>query len=190
MPCISRLVDAPTAGADRRGPGWRPTTAYWERLVAGLPEEDPRRAAVADGMRTLEREREIPGAAQGPARATKHVGVTDVVSLHHQVYPRLPNRLSRRDRLDRSTVCAEARPERTGRNVAFGCCRCRGATLGRPDRPSDRARPHHSLLAAPLGRSRRRGGVCHRPVCLQILRARRLVLLGPRCRCPAHDVSP
>ena len=57
-------------------------------------------------------------------------------------------------------------------------------------RPSDRARPHHSLLAAPLGRSRRRGGVCHRPVCLQILRARRLVLLGPRCRCPAHDVSP
>jgi hypothetical protein len=32
-------------------------------------------------------------------------------------------------------------------------------------------------------------GVCHRPVCLQILRARRLVLLGPRCRCPAHDVS-
>jgi len=41
----------------------------------------------------------------------------------------------------------------------------------------------------PLGRSRRRGGVCHRPVCLQILRARRLVLLGPRCRCPAHDVS-
>jgi hypothetical protein len=44
-------------------------------------------------------------------------------------------------------------------NVGFGCCRCRGATLGRPDRPSDRARPHHSLLAAPLGRSRRRGGV-------------------------------
>ncbi len=28
-----------------------------------------------------------------------------------------------------------------------------------------------------------------RAVCLQILRARRLVLLGPRCRCPAHDVS-
>ena len=31
--------------------------------------------------------------------------------------------------------------------------------------------------------------VCHRPICLQILRARRLVLLGPRCRCPTHDVS-
>ena len=28
------------------------------------------------------------------------------------------------------------------------------------------------------------------PFALQILRTRRLVLLGPRCRCPAHDVSP
>ena len=82
-------------------------------------------------------------------------------------------------------VRAEARAKGTGRNVAFGCCRGRGATLARPDRPSYRARPHHSLLAAPLGRSRRRGGVCHRPVCLQIRWARRLVLLGSRCRCPA-----
>ena len=30
---------------------------------------------------------------------------------------------------------------------------------------------------------------CHRAVCLQIRWARRLVLLGPRCRCPALDVS-
>src|SRR6516162_5795499 len=57
--------------------------------------------------------------SQGPARATKHIGVTDVVPLHYQVYPRLPDRLSCRDRLDRSAVRAEARPERTGRNVAF-----------------------------------------------------------------------
>ena len=28
--------------------------------------------------------------------------------------------------------------------------------LAAPDRPSHRAHPHHSLLAAPLGRSRRR----------------------------------
>ena len=61
--------------------------------------------------------------------------------------------------------------------------------LARPDRPSHRARPHHSLLAAPLGRSRRWGAVYHCTVCLQIRWARRLVLLGPRCRCPAHDVS-
>src|SRR3981189_634461 len=45
------------------------------------------------------------------------------------------------------------------------------------------------LTAAPLGRSRRRGGVCHLTVCLQIRWTRRLVLLDPRCRCPAHDVS-
>src|SRR5262249_44826562 len=128
-------------------------------------------------------------ASQEPARATKALGVTDVVPLHHQVYPRLRNRLSLRDRPDRSAVRAEARPERTGRNVAFGCCRCRRAALARPNRPSHRARPHHSLLAAPLGRSRRRVGVCHRAVCLHIRWARRLVLLGPRCRCPALAVS-
>ncbi|MGY4408902.1 hypothetical protein ACVWW4_000638 [Bradyrhizobium sp. LB7.1] len=45
------------------------------------------------------------------------------------------------------------------------------------------------LLAAPLGGSRSRGGVCLRTLCLQIRWDRRLVLLDPRCRCPVHDVG-
>src|SRR5258706_16120641 len=113
MRCISRLVGAPTAGADRRGPGWRPQPPTGNAWWPDCPRKTRAAPPSPTALRTLEREREIPGASQGPARATKHVGVTDVVSLHHQVYPRLPNRLSRRDRLDRSAVCAEARPERT-----------------------------------------------------------------------------
>ena len=107
------------------------------------------------------RDRPLDGCAPDVARtrpSKQARGVTNVVSLHHQVYARLPDRLSRRGRLDRSTVRAETRPERADRNVAFGCRRRRGASIARPDRPSHRARPHHSLLAAPLGRSRRGGG--------------------------------
>src|SRR3954451_2017012 len=75
-------------------------------------------------------------ASQGPTVATKHVGDTDVIPLHHQVYPRLPHRLSRRDRLNCNAVRAEPRPERTARSVAFDCRRCGRAALGRPDRPT------------------------------------------------------
>src|SRR5215470_8965910 len=54
---------------------------------------------------------------KNPLEQPKAIGVTDVVPLHHQVYPRLRDRLSLRDRPNRSAVRAEARPERTGRNV-------------------------------------------------------------------------
>src|SRR5262245_65927009 len=88
-----------------------------------------------------------------PLEATKHIGVTDVVPLHHQVYPRLRDRLSLRDRPDRSAVRAEARPERTGRNVAFGCCGCSRVAVARTVGLSDRARPLHDILSSALYRS-------------------------------------
>ncbi|MGY3652996.1 hypothetical protein ACVWW2_008287 [Bradyrhizobium sp. LM4.3] len=105
-------------------------------LTGRLTGLSPARVLASIGPRNRRLGWDALSASQAPARATNHEGVTDVVPLHHQVYPRLPDRLSCCDRLGRGAVRAEARPERTGRNVAFACRRCGRVDLGRPDRPS------------------------------------------------------
>ena len=83
----------------------------------------------------------------------------------------------------------EARPERTGRTMAFGRHRRRSAALGRVYGPPDRLGPHHPLLAAPMGRPCCRPGLHRRTICLELLRTGRLVLLGPRRCGPTYHVG-